>query len=100
MHTWSPLNKSPQTLKWMQQVLRRALPFPWSLLQSEGDAGLTFACPILKLDASPSLANAKFSLDSSLIFSILIANFDMIACSATWIVLVFAWLTNSASSMA
>ena len=80
MCAWSPLNESPQTLKWMQQVLRKAPPFSQSLLKSKGDAGLTLACLVPKLDTLVSSANAKLASGSSLVFSILTSNFHMIAC--------------------
>ena len=64
-------------------------PFSWSPSKSEGDVGLILTCPIPKLDALLCLANAKFALGSSLIFLVLTSNFDMIACSASWIASVF-----------
>jgi len=39
------LNESPHMLKWIQQVLRKALPFSQLPPKSEGDASLTLACP-------------------------------------------------------
>jgi hypothetical protein len=78
----------------------KALPVSRSLSKSEGDAGLTLACPAPRFSVSSSSANMKFTLDSSLVFYAVTSNFDMIACSASWIVSVFTQLAKSSSSMA